>query len=125
MKNNNQSQEQKINLGCNSIILDLTSSESFIFKDGDKEYRFSKKEFIKKFLEIKETELKTLKDLNHTFDAIDVKEIREKDINWVKEILKHKEEEFTIMGRTHFINEWLAILDFIIFTNNLTDEDLS
>jgi hypothetical protein len=33
-----------------SIVFDLNAIEEWVFKDGDKTYRFNKEEFIKRFL---------------------------------------------------------------------------
>ena len=75
------------------------------------------------------SELKTLKDMKkYVFskgEVVGVEYLRAEAVKWVKEILKHKDEsKFTIKGRTHFANEWFAVADFIVWNNNLTEEDL-
>jgi len=77
-------------------------------------------------------ELKTLKDLeNERYyrGSPDTRiyswRLKDESIKFIKEILKHKNKNiFTIQGRTHFVNEWLAILDYVIWYNDITEEDL-
>lgn len=37
------------NIGKSNIIIELNEIGEFIFRDGEKEYKFNKKQFIKKF----------------------------------------------------------------------------
>ena len=72
------------------------------------------------------TELKTLKD----FDpepccyGINQRELKAEAIREVKEILNSKGDKTTLFGRTHFAEGWLAIVDYIIQKNNLTEADI-